>query len=79
MSRLGGDCTVPVACLAEDSGAERLRLRGLVATEDGSRIVRGELEVAADEGVSGGARLAEQILASGGEDILAAIRAQVGS
>ncbi len=79
MSRLGADCTVPVACLAEDSGAEMLRLRGLVAAEDGSRIVRGELEVAADEAASGGSRLAERIIASGGEVILAEIRSEVGS
>ena len=79
LSRLGADCPVPVACLAEGSVAGRLRLRGLVAAEDGSRIVRGELEVAADQAVSGGARLAEQILASGGEDILAEIRSQAGS
>jgi hydroxymethylbilane synthase len=79
LARLGADCTVPVACLAEGSVAGRLRLRGLVAAEDGSRIVRGELEVAADQAVSGGARLAEQILARGGEDILAEIRSQAGS
>jgi hydroxymethylbilane synthase len=56
-----------------------LWLRGLVAAVDGSRIVRGELEVAASEGAAGGSRLAEQILASGGEDILAKIRSEVGS
>ena len=79
LSRLGADCTVPVACLAEGTATGRLRLRGLVAAEDGSRIVRGELEVAAGEAVSGGARLAERILASGGEDILAEIRSKSGS
>jgi hydroxymethylbilane synthase len=55
-----------------------LRLRGLVAAVDGSRIVRGELEVAAADAASGGNQLAERILASGGEAILAEIRSEVG-
>jgi hydroxymethylbilane synthase len=79
LARLGADCTVPVACLAEDGADGMLRLRGLVATVDGSRVVRGELDVAPDEAVSGGGRLAERILASGGEGILAEIRSEVGS
>jgi len=78
LARLGADCTVPVACLAESRAGGMLRLRGLVASADGSRFVQGELEVAEREAVSGGARLAEQILASGGEDILSAIRSEVG-
>ncbi len=79
LARLEADCTVPVACLAEDAAEGMLRLRGLVASVDGSRIVRGELEVAADEGAPGGSELAERILASGGEAILAEIRSEVGS
>jgi hydroxymethylbilane synthase len=78
LSRLGADCTVPVACLAEDSAEGMLRLRGLVASVDGSRIVRGELEVAVADAASGGSQLAERILASGGEAILAEIRSEVG-
>ncbi len=79
LSRLGADCTVPVACLAEDAADGMLWLRGLVAAVDGSRIVRGELEVAAGEAAAGGSRLAERILASGGEAILAEIRSEAGS
>ncbi len=79
LTRLGADCTVPVACLAEDAADGMLWLRGLVAAVDGSRIVRGELEVAADEAAAGGSRLAERILESGGEAILAEIRSEVGS
>ncbi len=75
-SRLGADCTVPVACLAEDRADGLLRVRGLVAAVDGSRVVRGELEVASGDAAAGGARLAEQILASGGDAILAEIRAE---
>jgi hydroxymethylbilane synthase len=79
LARLGADCTIPVACLAEDAADGMLRLRGLVAAVDGSRIVRGELEVAASEAAAGGSQLAERILASGGEAILAEIRSEVGS
>jgi len=77
LARLGADCTVPVACLAEGT-AGTLRLRGLVAAPDGSRVVRGDLEVAEAEALAGGTRLAEQILASGGEGILAEIRSEAG-
>jgi len=79
LARLDADCTVPVACLAEGRADGMLRLRGLVAATDGSRIVRGELEVAGDDAVSGGVRLAERILESGGEDILAEIRSGADS
>ena len=79
LSRLGADCTVPVACLAEDAAEGMLRLRGLVAAVDGNRIVRGDLEVAVAEAASGGSELADRILASGGEAILAEIRSEVGS
>jgi hydroxymethylbilane synthase len=79
LARLGADCTVPVACLAEDAPDGTLRLRGLVASEDGEHIVRGELDVSPDEAAAGGGRLAERILASGGEDILAELRAEAGA
>jgi hydroxymethylbilane synthase len=79
LARLGADCTVPVACLAEDADGGRLRIRGLVAAENGSRLVRGELEVPAGEAASGGGLLAERILEGGGEAILAEIRSQARS
>jgi hydroxymethylbilane synthase len=77
--RMGGDCTTPLACLAESSSAETLRVRGLVAAMDGSRIARGELEVEIEKAESGGAQLAERILASGGEELLAQSREEVGA
>jgi hydroxymethylbilane synthase len=77
--RMGGDCTTPLACLAESSSAGMLRVRGLVAAMDGSRIARGELEVEIEKAESGGAQLAERILASGGEELLAQSREEVGA
>jgi len=79
LARLGADCTVPVACLAEEADGGRLRIRGLVAAENGSRLIRGELEVPADEAAAGGRRLAERILEGGGDAILTAIRSQARS
>ncbi len=73
--RMGGDCTTPLACLAERSGADTLRVRGLVSATDGSRIARDELEVATENAALGGAQLAERILAAGGSDLLAESRA----
>jgi hydroxymethylbilane synthase len=76
--RMGGDCTTPLACLAESTSAGTLRVRGLVAATDGSRIVRDELEVEIEQAKSGGALLAERILAAGGEAVLAQSRHGVG-
>ena len=72
--RMGGDCTTPLACLAESISAGMLRVRGLVAAVDGSRIARDELEIEIEKAESGGARLAERILADGGEELLAQAR-----
>ncbi len=77
--RMGGDCTTPLACLAESSSAGTLRVRGLVAAMDGSRIARDELEVEIEKAESGGAQLAERILAAGGEELLAQSREEVGA
>lgn len=71
---LEGDCAVPIAAYAELDHAGRLRLRGLVARPDGSRIVRGEIEASAAEAARAGAELALELRARGGEEILAALR-----
>ena len=74
LQRMGGDCTVPLACLAEAAGPGSLRVRALVASADGSRIVRDELEVETADAHAGGVRLAERILKAGGEGLLAELR-----
>jgi hydroxymethylbilane synthase len=73
---LEGDCFVPLAALAELGGGGRLRLRGLVASPDGSAVVRSEqwAEVAEAEGA--GRRAADEVRAGGGDAILAALRAE---
>jgi hydroxymethylbilane synthase len=71
---LEGDCAVPIAAFAELDSAGRLRLRGLVAKPDGSRVVRGEIEDDATNAIRAGDQLARELRARGGEEILAALR-----
>ncbi len=74
MSRaLAGSCTVPLGGFAQISGTAG-RLRGFVATPDGSRMVYDELTAprtgAADEL---GCALAQRLIAKGARDILAGL------
>ena len=69
---LAGSCQVPLAAFAEyDQG--RLRLRGLVALSDGTRIARAELEGSSDAPEELGLQLADALRAEGAEAILAAL------
>jgi len=80
--RIGGDCTVPLACFAELSGERDLRVRALLASADGSKILREDLELAVEGGVDreqaadAGAQLAEIVLAAGGAELLEQLRRQ---
>jgi len=69
-ARLGGSCSTPIAAYAEIEG-DNLVLQALVGMPDGSRIVRasgtGSRANAAELGVS----VAEDLLANGGESIVA--------
>ncbi|HET6412439.1 MAG TPA: hydroxymethylbilane synthase [Anaeromyxobacter sp.] len=75
LRRIGGSCQIPVAAHATAFGGE-VRLRALVASVDGSRLVRGERS-----GPSGGARelgelVAEDLLSRGADRILREAEAQ---
>lgn len=74
-SALGGSCRSPVAGHAVIDG-DRLRLCGLVAAPDGSRIIKQEIEGAAGAAADLGQQLAARILAAGGSEILRAIGVQ---
>ncbi len=69
---LAGSCQVPLAAFAEYARG-RLRLRGLVALPDGTRIARAELEGSSDAPEELGLRLADALRAEGAEAILAAL------
>jgi hydroxymethylbilane synthase len=69
---LGGSCQVPLAAYGElaDGG---LRLRGLVASPDGRRVVRAETRGAPAAAEAVGEALARALRAAGANEILAAL------
>jgi len=69
LHRLEGGCQVPIAAHATLSGG-RLTLEGLVASVDGKTVIRDRLQGTGDEAQSLGVRLAERLLARGGDKIL---------
>jgi hydroxymethylbilane synthase len=70
LARLEGGCTVPLAAHARVNG-ESLRLEGLVGRPDGTKVVRGAREGSLLDAERMGTELAEALLASGAEEILA--------
>lgn len=66
---LGGGCIVPIAALCTVAGDD-LRLDGLVAKADGSRILRAQLQAGLSEAQDLGQRLAEKLLQQGAKEIL---------
>jgi len=70
---LGGSCQVPLAAYGEIVGSQRLRLRGLVASPDGTSIVRGEIEGDPDAPEAAGKALADDLRGRGADAILAAL------
>ena len=70
--RLAGGCQVPIAGHAEILGDE-LRLRGLVASLDGRRMLRAERCLPRAEAEILGLRIAEDLLAQGAAELLEAL------
>lgn len=68
---MGGGCNSPIAVYAKFVGGE-LKVEGLAAAPDGSRVVRESLFVAPEKADSAAAALAERVLARGGRAILEA-------
>ena len=72
LRRLRGGCQVPAGALAEhDSGGDQLHLVAVLAAPDGSRCLRGERRGPASEAETLGESLADELLAQGGQEILA--------
>jgi len=69
---LGGSCEVPLGAYAELRQG-RIWLRGFVATPDGSRIARAELQGAADDPEALGLKLAAELRSRGADAILASL------
>lgn len=67
--RLGGGCQLPVAAFAQIHH-DKLLLRGLVASNNGMRILRAKLEGDPKNADSIGKRVAEELLQQGADKIL---------
>jgi hydroxymethylbilane synthase len=74
LATLGGACDLPVAGHATAEPDGTLRLEGLLAALDGSRVVRRQASGAPSEASALGREVAELVLAGGGSDLLAAHR-----
>ncbi len=73
---LGGGCQVPIAAQAVVDNEGRLRLRGLVARADGTRLIQDELTGDARFAEDIGKELAERVLAQGAAELLDELDAQ---
>lgn len=71
--RLQGGCQVPIACYGEHIGNNELLLRGLVGRPDGTEVLRAQANAPVTEAKALGIAVAEQLLAQGAGDILAAV------
>jgi hydroxymethylbilane synthase len=76
LARLHGGCQVPVGARAQAWG-EELVLRALVATADGKSLIRAEGRDGLGNAEALGKRVAEDLLARGGEAIVKQFRADV--
>ncbi len=68
--RVEGDCTVPLAVHADWTLDGSLRVRGLVASLDGTKIARHEERGPSEDASKLGTAVAEAVLEAGGEAIL---------
>lgn len=71
-TRLNGGCQVPIGGFAQIIG-ERLQMKGLVGAVDGSQMLYAEAEAELDDAEALGVQIAEDLLAQGAAEILAAI------
>lgn len=70
LSALGGGCKIPIGALGEIQG-RTLRLAGVVASIDGTRLLRSETEGPKEEAEKVGKELARILINLGAEEILA--------
>jgi hydroxymethylbilane synthase len=73
-ARLGGSCQSPIAAYAT-LNADQIRIDGLVAEPDGSRLLRDSLAGSAENPAALGRQLAERMLAAGAGPLLERLRA----
>ncbi len=71
-TRLNGGCQVPIAGYAELEG-DTVRMRGLIGYPDGSALYRCEKRGSINEPETLGIAVAEDLLAQGGDKVLATL------
>ena len=76
VAALGGGCQLPLGAIAEHS-REGLSLQGVVAWPDGRGAIRRTSTGSAADPAAAGARLADELLRAGAEEILNAVRSGV--
>ncbi len=75
LSKMGGSCTTPLAAhAAYDLDTEELVIAGMCGLPDGTKILRGEVAGWQADSIMMGEQLADDLLAQGAGDILAATR-----
>lgn len=74
LAEVGGGCQVPVGAFAELHG-EEVRLRALISSLDGSKMIKRETSSAVDDAPSAARELAREMMADGGREILEEIGA----
>ncbi|MBS3785809.1 MAG: hydroxymethylbilane synthase [Gammaproteobacteria bacterium] len=72
-ARLEGSCHVPLAAYAELQGQNDLWLRALVASRDGTQVLRAEQRGSRRDGEAIGEAVAQALLAQGAAELLAAV------
>ncbi|WP_333871356.1 hydroxymethylbilane synthase [Desulforamulus putei] len=73
LRRLEGGCQIPIGAFGEVV-KEKLTLTAIVATLDGSQVIRAQGEAAADQAIQLGIEVAEKLLDMGGKKILQQVR-----
>ncbi len=74
LARMGGSCETPLAAHAVDRPEGGLRLVGMCGMPDGKRILRAEIGGATEDAQLLGEKLADDLLAQGAGEILAATK-----
>ena len=78
VAALGGGCQLPLGAIAEHH-SEGLTIKGVVAWPDGRRAIRRTSTGSVSDPATVGARLADELLRAGADEILNAVRSGVTS
>ncbi len=78
LRQIEGSCHIPVACFGKITDDSQVQLTAVVAAEDGGLLVREEIRCSEPEVNAYGKKLAEQVLAKGGRQILETLNSNDG-